>query len=50
MKKRHAAAVIAAIILAVIGLMYAGRTIAAKPNAKPVPTHAVHHLPLMPTD
>jgi protein SCO1 len=50
MKKRHAAAVIAAIILAVIALLYAGRTMAARPNLRPLPTDSVYQLPLMLTD
>jgi protein SCO1 len=50
MKKHHAAAVIAAIILAVIALLYAGRTMAAKPDMRPLPTDSVYQLRLMLTD
>jgi protein SCO1 len=50
MKKHHAAAVIAAIILAVIALLYAGRTMAVKPSAGPLPADSVYHLPLVLTD
>lgn len=50
MKKRHAVAVIVAIILAVIALLYAGRTMAAKANARPLPADSVYHLPLVLTD
>jgi protein SCO1/2 len=50
MKKRHAAAVIVAIIFAVIALLYAGRTMAAKSDAKPLPADSVYQLPLVLTD
>jgi protein SCO1 len=50
MKKHHAAAVIAAIILAVIALLYAGRIMAARPDTKPLPADSVYHLPLVLTD
>jgi protein SCO1 len=50
MRKHHVAAVIAAIILAMIALLYAGRTMAAKPYPKPLPADSVYQLPLVLTD
>jgi protein SCO1 len=50
MKKHHAGAVIVAIILAVIAVLYAGRTMAGKTNTQPLPEDSVYHLPLVLTD
>ena len=50
MKRSHTVAVIAAIVLAAIALLYAGRTMAAKPNMRPLPGDSVYQLPLVLTD
>ena len=47
MKRSHTVAVVAAIILAAIALLYAGRTMAAKPNARPLPGDSVYQLSLV---
>jgi protein SCO1 len=47
MKRSHTVAVIAAVVLAAVALLYAGRTAAAKPNAQPLPGDSVYQLPLV---
>jgi protein SCO1 len=47
MKRSHTVAVIAAVVLAAIALLYAGRTMAANPNARPLPGDSVYQLPLV---
>lgn len=50
MKRRHAVAVIVAMIVAVIVMLYAGRTSAATPSERPLPRDSVYQLPLALTD
>jgi protein SCO1 len=50
MKRRHAVAVIVAMIVAVVAMLYAGRTSAAKPSAPSLPRDSVYQLPLVLTD
>jgi protein SCO1 len=50
MKRRHAVAVIVAMLVAVVAMLYAGRTSAAKPPLPPLPRDSVYQLPLVLTD
>lgn len=51
MKRRHAVAVIVAVIVAMIAMFYAGRVSAAKPAAnQTLPGDSVYQLPLVLTD